>query len=197
LQQPQVYPGGAVTSHIVQELAIRTATDPRGRARLMSEVKTLVAELDPDQPITRFRTMNQVLARSLDDSRFYMRLLGIFAAVAVLMAVLGVYGVMSYLVSRRTHEIGVRVALGAKRVDVLGLFAAVGLRLAVMGVVAGSALSLALTRVIASFLFGVKANDPLTYAAVAAGLIAVAVLASYIPARRATKVDPVVALRYQ
>jgi putative ABC transport system permease protein len=197
LQQPQVYPGGTVTSHIYQELAIRTPTEPRGRATLMSAVKTVVAELDPDQPITSFRTMNQVLARSLDDSRFYMRLLGIFAGVAVLMAGMGVYGVMSYLVSRRTHEIGVRVALGAKRVDVLGLFASMGLKLAVMGVVAGSALSLALTRVIASFLFGVKATDPLTYAAVAAGLIAVALLASYIPARRATLVDPVVALRYQ
>ncbi len=197
LQQPQVYPGGTVTSHIYQELAIRTAADMGGRATLMSAVKTVVAELDPDQPITAFRTMHQILARSLDDSRFYMRLLGIFAGVAVFMAVMGVYGVLSYLVSKRTHEIGIRVALGAKRADVLRLFAALGLKLALVGVAAGIALSLALTRVIASFLFAVKATDPLTYAAVAIALIVVAVLASYVPARRATRVDPMAALRYQ
>jgi putative ABC transport system permease protein len=185
-----------VTSHIYQELAIRTASGTRGRATLMAAVKTWVAELDPDQPITAFRTMNQVLAGSLDDSRFYMRLLGIFAGVAVVMAVMGVYGVLCYLVSKRTHEIGIRVALGARRTDVLRLFAAMGLKLGLLGVAFGIALSLALTRVIASFLFGVKATDPPTYAAVATGLIVVALLASYVPARRATKVDPIVVLRY-
>jgi putative ABC transport system permease protein len=197
LQQPQVYPGGWVTSHIYQELAIRTHSGTSGRATLMSAVKTWVAELDPDQPITAFRTMNQVLASSVDYSRFYMRLLGIFAGVAVLMAVMGVYGVLSYLVSKRTQEIGIRVALGARRADVLRLFAAMGLELALLGVAVGIALSLVLTRVIASFLFGVKATDPPTYAAVAIGLIVVGLLASYLPARRATKVDPIVVLRYQ
>jgi putative ABC transport system permease protein len=197
LQQPDVYPGGAVTSHIDQELAIRTAPGQQGRATLITAVKRIVEELDPDQPITAFMTMHQVLSRSVDDPRAYMRLLGIFAGVAVLMAIMGVYGVMSYLVSKRTHEIGVRVALGAQPSDVLRLFASMGLKLAAVGVIVGIVLSFALTRVIVSFLFGVKATDPPTYAAVAVTLIAVALLASYIPARRATKVDPMVALRYE
>lgn len=197
LQQPEVFPGGAVTSHIDQELAIRISTGVAERASLITGVKKIVAELDPDQPLTAFMTMNQVLSQSLDDSRLYMRLLGIFAALAALMAVMGVYGVMSYLVSKRTHEIGIRVALGAQRNDVLGLFVAMGFRLAIIGVVAGIAGSLIVTRVIASFLFGVKPSDPPTYAIVAAALITVGLLASYIPARRATKLDPLVALRYE
>ena len=197
LQQPDVYPGGAVTSHIDQELAIRTAPGLQARASLVRGVKRIVEELDPDQPITPFITMKQALSRSIDDPRAYMRLLSIFAGIAVLMAIMGVYGVMSYLVSKRTHEIGLRVALGAQPGDVLGLFAGMGLKLAAVGVMAGIALSFALTRVIASFLFGVKATDPPTYAAVAVTLMAVALLASYIPARRATKVDPMVALRYE
>ena len=180
-----------------QELAIRISTGVAERASLITGVKKIVAELDPDQPLTAFMTMNQVLSQSLDDSRLYMRLLGIFAALAALMAVMGVYGVMSYLVSKRTHEIGIRVALGAQRNDVLGLFVAMGFRLAIIGVVAGIAGSLIVTRVIASFLFGVKPSDPPTYAIVAAALITVGLLASYIPARRATKLDPLVALRYE
>ncbi|HKC72110.1 MAG TPA: FtsX-like permease family protein, partial [Terriglobales bacterium] len=135
LQQPEVFPGGAVTSHIDQELAIRTSTGVAGRATLITSVKKIIAELDPDQPLTGFMTMNQVLSQSLDDSRLYMRLLGIFAGIAALMAIMGVYGVMSYLVSKRTHEIGIRVALGAQRNDVLGLFVTMGLKLAVVGVV--------------------------------------------------------------
>ena len=168
-----------------------------GRATLITSVKKIIAELDPDQPLTAFMTMNQVLSQSLDDSRLYMRLLGIFAGIAALMAIMGVYGVMSYLVSKRTHEIGIRVALGAQRNDVLGLFVTMGLKLAVVGVVVGIAVSLLLTRVIASFLFGVKPSDPPTYLTVAGALIIVALLASYIPARRATKLDPLVALRYE
>ena len=116
---------------------------------------------------------------------------------AVLLAVMGIYGVMSYFVNERTREIGIRVALGARPFDVLGLVAELGLKLAAIGVAIGLTLALGLARLIASFLFDVKPTDPLTYAAVAAVLIAVALLATYIPARRATKVDPMIALRYE
>jgi putative ABC transport system permease protein len=126
-----------------------------------------------------------------------MRVLGIFAGMAVLLAVMGIYGVMSYFVNERTREIGIRVALGARPFDVLGLVAELGLKLAAIGVAIGLTLALGLARLIASFLFDVKPTDPLTYAAVAAVLIAVALLATYIPARRATKVDPMIALRYE
>jgi putative ABC transport system permease protein len=197
LQHAEIYPGGWVTSHIDQDLAIRTAASLPARADLITSIRRIVAELDPDQPVTAFTTMNDLLATSVDHPRFYMHLLGIFAGIAVLMAIMGVYGVMAYLVSKRTHEIGIRVALGAQPGDVLGLFATMGLKLAAIGVIIGIALSLVLTRVIASFLFGVKATDPPTYAAVATTLIVVALLASYIPALRATKVDPMVALRYE
>jgi putative ABC transport system permease protein len=126
-----------------------------------------------------------------------MQLLGLFAGMAMLLAAIGIYGVMSYFVSERTREIGIRVALGAGRGDVLGLVAKLGLKLAVLGVVIGLALAYGLTRFIATFLYGVKSYDPMTYAAVALGLIGVAMLASYIPARRAMRVDPLVALRYE
>jgi putative ABC transport system permease protein len=160
-------------------------------------VKRAVAELDPDQAVTNVMSMDQVMFQSTFISRFYLRLLEIFAAMALLLAVVGIYGVMSYFVRERTHEIGVRVALGARPVDVLGLVAKLGIKLTLSGVMIGAALALGLTRSIASILYGVKATDPLTYAAVGAGLIAVALLACYIPARRATKVDPMVSLRYE
>ena len=160
-------------------------------------MKKFVADLDPDQPVTNVMTMDQVLAESMGDYQFYMQVLGIFAGMAVLLAVMGIYGVMSHFVNQRTREIGIRVALGARRGDVLGLVAGMGLKLAAIGVAIGLALAFGLTRLIASFLFGVKPADPLTYAVVAAVLIAVALLASYIPARRATKVDPMTALRYE
>src|SRR6266851_3186222 len=196
LQQPAVYPGGAIVAHLWQELAIRTAPGARPEG-LATAAKKIVAELDPDQPVTNVMTMDQLLAESMGDYQFYMRVLGIFAGMAVLLAVMGIYGVMSYFVSERTREIGIRVALGARPADVLGLVAGMGLRLAAIGVAIGLALAFGLTRFIASFLFGVKPTDPMTYAAVAAALIAVALLASYIPARRATKVDPMMALRYE
>jgi putative ABC transport system permease protein len=195
LQQPAVYPGGAIVAHLWQELAIRTAPGvPEG---LASAVKKIVAELDPDQPVTNVMSMDQVLAESMGDYQFYMQVLGIFASMAVLLAVMGIYGVMSYFVNQRTREIGIRVALGAHSADVLRLVAGMGLKLAAIGVTIGVALAFGLTRLIATFLFGVKPTDPVTYAVVAAALIGVALLASYIPARRATKVDPMTALRYE
>src|SRR6266436_4191830 len=196
LQQPAVYPGGAIVAHLWQEMAIRTASGARPEG-LASAVKKIVAELDPDQPVTNVMSMDQVLVESMGDYQFYMQVLGIFASMAVLLAVMGIYGVMSYFVNERTREIGIRVALGAHRADVLRLVAGMGLKLAAIGVAIGVALALGLTRLIATFLFGVKPTDPVTYAVVGAPLIGVALLASYIPARRATRVDPMTALRYE
>jgi putative ABC transport system permease protein len=198
LQQPAVFPGGATRAHLHQDLVLRTPSGRLGdETNLVSTVKKAIAEIDPDQPVTNIMTMEQVLAASIGDSRFYMQLLGIFAGVAVLLAAVGIYGVMSYSVNERTHEIGIRMALGAHRADVLGLVAKLGLKLTGIGVVIGVGLALGLTRLISTFLFGVKPSDPFTYAAVALGLAGVALLACYIPARRATKVDPMVALRYE
>jgi putative ABC transport system permease protein len=197
-QQSAAFMGGRSADHLRGELVIRSVSHLRSvQSTLITEAKKAVAEVDPEQPVSQIMTLDQVMAESIGDYRFYMELMEIFAAIALLLAVVGVYGVMSYFVAGRTHEIGVRVALGAQRIDVLRLVAKLGLTLTSIGVVIGVALSLGLTRLIARFLFGVKPTDPATYAAVAAGLIAIASLACYIPARRATKVDPMVALRYE
>jgi putative ABC transport system permease protein len=196
LQQPAVYPGGAIVAHLWQTLAIRTAPGAH-RGDLAQSVKKIVSELDPDQPVGEAMTMDQVLAGSMGDYQAYMKLLAIFAGIAVLLAVMGIYGVMSYYVSQRTREIGIRVALGANSRNVLGLVVKLAAKLALIGVVVGIALALGVARLIATFLYGVSPSDPITYASVAAVLIAVALLASFIPARRATKVDPMTALRYE
>jgi putative ABC transport system permease protein len=196
-QQPPVFPGGSARAHLHKALVLRTSASPRSGETLAVNVKKALAEIDPDQPITAIMTMEDVLTESVGVSRFYMQLLGIFAGVAVLLAAVGIYGVMSYSVSERTHEIGIRMALGAHRSDVLGLIGKLWLKLTFIGVAIGIALALGVARLISSFLFGVKPTDPLTYAVVAVGLAAVALLACYIPARRAIKVDPLVALRYE
>jgi len=197
-QQPAVFPGGAARAHLHEALVLRTsASQPGGGTNLATSVKKVLAEIDPNQPVTNIMTMDAVMAASLGDSRFFMQLFGIFAGVAALLAAVGIYGVMSYSVSERTHEIGIRMALGAHRGDVLGLIAKLWLKLTLIGVAIGIALAIGVTRLISSFLFGVKPTDPLTYAAVAVGLAAIALLACYIPARRAMKVDPLVALRYE
>jgi putative ABC transport system permease protein len=198
VQQPAVFPGGAARAHLHKALVLRAAAGPLSAgANLANIAKKAVAEVDPNQPVTNIMTMDEALSKSLGDWRFYMELLGIFAGVAVLLAAVGIYGVMSYSVSERTHEIGIRMALGARQTDVLGLVARLGLKLTSIGVAIGVALALGVTRLISTFLFGVKPSDPLTYVAVALGLGAIALLACYIPARRAIKVDPLVALRYE
>jgi putative ABC transport system permease protein len=194
LQQSAVFPGGAVLNLLDQNLVVRRAS---GQADLAPAVKKIVADLNPDQPITDIMTMDQVVAESIGDWRFYMRILGIFAGIAVLLAVVGIYGVMSYFVNERTREFGIRVALGALPSDVLSLVGKLGLRLTLIGVALGVGLAIGLTRLIAVFLVGVKPTDPVTYATVSVVLVGVALLACYIPARRATKVDPMVALRYE
>src|ERR1700723_3786472 len=195
LQQPAIFPGGAPRAHLHENLVLRTSLGRQ--AGLVASVKQAIANIDPDEPISNVRSMEEVLGASLGDWRFYMQLLGIFASVAILLAAVGIYGVMSYSVNERTHEIGIRIALGAQPADVLKLVTKMGLKLTCIGVAVGAALALGLARLITTFLYGVKPSDPITYVAVAFALAAVAFLACYIPARRATKVDPMVALRYE
>jgi putative ABC transport system permease protein len=164
---------------------------------LTLSVKKIVSDLDTDQPIEQVMTVNQVLDHSTDDYQVFMKILGSFGAFAMLLAVMGIYGVMSYYVSQRTREIGIRVALGAETTHVLALVIRLALKLALVGIAAGTLLALAASRVLIRFLYNVTPSDPLTYAAVAAVLLAVALLAAFLPARRATKVDPITALRYQ
>ena len=175
-------------------LTIRTHGDASSVA---SGARNVIHQLDSDQPIGEVITMNGLMARSVARSRFNSLLLAIFSAVALVMAAVGIYGVMSYAVLQRTHEIGVRMALGAQRGDVLRLILKQGIVLASTGVLVGLAGSFGLARVISTLLFDVAATDKMTYAAVAAGLFAITFVASYIPAWRATRVDPLVALRYE
>ena len=198
LQQGSDFRGGSIMSHLAQTLVVRSANSLGNRAAgLAVAAKNRVADLDPDQPVTGIMTMQQSLAESIGDSRFYARLLETFAFLALLLAAIGIYGSMSYFVTERTHEIGIRVALGAQRASILGLVTRLGLKLSLMGVAIGVALALGLTRVIAQFLFGVTATDPVTFAEVGLGLLGTALAACYIPARRATRVDPMVALRHE
>jgi putative ABC transport system permease protein len=166
-------------------------------ANVAGNARNVIHQLDPDQPIGEVITMNGMMARSVARSRFNSLLLAIFSVVALVMAAVGIYGVMSYAVLQRTHEIGVRMALGAQRRDVLTLILKQGIILAVTGVLVGLAGSFGLTRVISTLLFDVTATDKTTFAAVAFGLFAITFIASYIPAWRATRVDPLVALRYE
>lgn len=176
-------------------VAIRSSTsDP---SSLTSAAQNAVWSVNKDVPLASIRTMQDLIANSVQRRKFSMLLLSIFAGVAMLLAAIGLYGVMSYSVAQRTHEIGIRMALGARRPDVLALVVKQGMTLALMGVAAGAVLALAMTRLIAGMLFGITATDPLTFAGVAALLGTVAFLANYLPARRASKVDPIVALRYE
>jgi putative ABC transport system permease protein len=176
-------------------VAIRSATsDPTS---VTAEAQNAVWGVNKDVPLANVRTMQEVIANSVQRRKFSMLLLTIFAVAAMLLAAVGLYGVMSYSVAQRTHEIGIRMALGARRPDVLSLVVKQGMALALMGIAAGTVLSLAMTRLISGMLFGITATDPLTFVAVAALLGTVAFLANYLPARRASKVEPMVALRYE
>ena len=176
------------------QLALRTAAEPES---LVSAVRGEIAAIDPDQTIYRVATLEQTLSDSVAPRRFNMLLLGIFAFIALTLATVGIYGVMAFSVTQRTHEIGIRMALGAERRDVLGLIVREALRLMLAGSLLGVGGAWALTRSLTSFLYDVRPTDPLTFLVVPAGLVAVAIVASYIPARRAAKVDPMVALRYE
>jgi predicted permease len=173
-------------------LAVRTSSDP---AALSGAVVREIHAVDPDVAVYGIRTMQDRLYDSLARQRFASTLLGAFAAFALLLAAVGIYGVMSYLVTQSTHDIGLRVALGAQPGNILGLVVRQGMELAAIGILAGLAGAAALTRVMASLLFGVSATDAVTFGAVAVLLAAVAFAATVIPAHRATRVDPIVALR--
>src|SRR5215475_6990965 len=170
----------------------RTAADPSSLAAAM---RREIAAIDADLPVYDVRTMNRVIAESVAQRRFTMALLGIFAFAALGLAALGLYGVLSYAVTQRTREIGIRMALGGRRLDALKLVVGQGMKMTMIGALAGLIASLALTRLMKGLLYGVSARDPITFAAVALLLTMVALLACWIPARRATKVDPMVALR--
>jgi putative ABC transport system permease protein len=175
-------------------LTIRTKVEPLSVA---SAARNVIRSIDPEQPVGEVTTMNNLMAKSIARSRFNATLLAVFSLVALVMAAVGIYGVISYSVQLRTHEIGVRMALGAQRADVLRLVVKQGIRLGLFGVAVGLAASFALTRLIASLLFEVTATDKTTFGLVAAGLFLITLVACYIPARRATKVNPLVALRYE
>ena len=175
-------------------LAIRTSGRPEN---LISAVRAQVKELDPDLPIIHVMPMTEVVSMSIWQPRLYTALFGVFAAVALILAMVGIYGVMSYAVSQRTREIGLRMALGAERKDVLKLVVGQGIALAAIGVGVGLVAAVVLTRLMSSLLFGVTATDPITFAAVSVLLTGVALGACFVPARRAARVDPMVALRYE
>ena len=164
---------------------------------LVPQVRELVAQIDRNIPISDVRTQQEQVSESLLQQRLFARLSSFFGLLALLLVWVGLYGLMAYAAAQRTHEIGIRVALGAPREDILKLVVGQGLKVTLIGVGIGIVVAFVLTRFIWSLLYGVKPADPVTFVAVSLILTAVAVLASYLPARRATKVDPTVALRYE
>jgi putative ABC transport system permease protein len=175
-------------------VVVRTTADPRQLVQVLSRE---VLKLDPAQPARSVVSMDQLISRSLAPDRFSMFLLGGLAAMALVLATVGIYGIMAYTVSQRTHEIGIRMALGARPRDVLRLVVGQGMRLTAIGVVLGLAAAIALTRVMASLLFGVSATDAATFGGIAFLITGVAFLACYLPARGASRVDAMVALRHE
>jgi putative ABC transport system permease protein len=176
-------------------LVVRTKnSDP---LNVLAGIKAQVHNINPELPVSQIRTMKQVLGQSLAQRKFSLVLIGIFAGVSVVLAAIGIAGVMAFLVAQRTQEMGIRMALGAQRSDVFGLVLGQGLRMATVGLVIGLAGAFFLTRLLSGMLYGVKPGDPLTFALVSTFLIGIALLACWVPARSATRVDPMVALRYE
>jgi putative ABC transport system permease protein len=175
-------------------MVMRTAGDPLLQT---SALRSALSQIDPNQPLVKVRTMEENMATTVAQPRFRAWLIGIFAMLALVLSAVGVYGVMSYTVTQRTNEIGIRVTMGAQPQDVFHIIVGEAMRLAILGVGVGLAAAFALTRLLRSFLFGISAYDPLTFIGVSVLLTAVAIAASYFPARRATLVDPLVALRYE
>jgi putative ABC transport system permease protein len=164
-------------------------------AAVASDIRGIVRSMDPDLPLTRLETMAQVVSRSVAAPRFRTLLLGVFAAVALLLSLSGLYGVLAFAVAQRTHEFGIRMAVGAARADVLRMVVRQGLALVIAGIAIGLPVALLATRALQGLLFEIPATDAATFAAIVALLVVVSALASWVPARRATRVDPMVALR--
>jgi putative ABC transport system permease protein len=192
--RPMIYWPYPQFPSIFNNIVARTEGDP---LKLVAAVKSQIWSVDPQQPIASVATMEQVLANSVAPRRFNMLLIVIFAGVALALAAVGIYGVISYTVSQRTHEIGIRVAMGARGSDVLTLVIGQGMTLALTGVGLGLAAALVLTQLMSSLLFGVSPTDAPTFVIIAILLTGVALVACIVPARRATRVDPMVALRYE
>ncbi|MEA2562154.1 MAG: putative transport system permease protein [Acidobacteriota bacterium] len=192
--EPEVYLPHSQRPRRGVALVVRTVSDP---ALLAGAVRGAIREMDPSQPITEIATLEQILSESVTPQRFLALLLSIFSAMALILAGLGIYGVLSFVASQRTREVGIRIAMGADRRDILRLIIGQGVGVALLGVVLGLAASLALTRVLASLLYEVSPTDAATFSAVAAVLVMVALLASYIPARRAAGTNPMITLRQE
>jgi len=175
-------------------VVVRSAGDP---AMLANAVRQSIRAIDPDEATSAFRTMEDVVSSSTAGDRFNAVLLGAFGGIALLLTAAGIFGVLSYLVTQRTREIGLRMALGAQRTDVLREIVGHGVRLAMLGLCIGVVAAIVVTRWMSSVLFDITPTDPLTFVAVAVVLVTVAFLASYVPARRAMRVDPMLALRYE
>src|SRR5262247_2385915 len=190
----QYYIPHSQTQNAFMSLVVRSSGDP---ASLTGAVRGAIGGLDKDLPVFRVKTMEQFVSDSMAQRRFAMTLVGIFAAVAMALACVGLYGVLSYSITQRLREIGIRMALGASGADVLRLVVGQGMLLALAGVALGSVAAFLLTRLMANLLFAVTASDPLTFVTIAALLTMVALVACFAPARRATRVDPIVALRYE
>ncbi len=194
---PQVYfPAAQTASYPVRlsEFAFRSAGDPK---QLVAAIQQQVWAIDKDLPVTNVRTYEEIISQSVSERRFQTMLLGLFAALALILAMVGIYGVISYSVSQRTPEIGIRMALGATRGGILRMVVGRAMLLIGVGIIVGGAGAFALSRYLKSLLFEVKPGDPWTYASIAVLLAVVALAASMVPARRATRVDPMIALRYE
>jgi putative ABC transport system permease protein len=191
---PEIYLSHAQDVFGGMSFVIRTTGEPTSVA---AAVRQAVQEVDKAQPVSDIRTMENIVSDSVTQPRFNLLLLGIFGSLALLLSAAGIYGVTAYSVTQRTHEIGIRLALGARPVDVLKMVVGQGMLLILIGVGIGVVASIFLTRLMTTLLFGVGATDPMTFAVVALILTGVALVACFVPARRAAKTDPMVALRYE
>src|SRR5678815_1611914 len=193
--EPTMYwPVAQIRSTPSLSIVVRTESDP---AALAPSARDAIARIDGAQPIYDVQPLDQLVAKSLGQRRFTLMLMVLFGVIALVLSAIGIYGVMAFAVTQRTQEIGIRMALGARSADVLKMVVGSGMFLALIGVAVGLVGAFAVTRLMASLLFGVSPTDLVTFGLVTAGLLTVALLACYIPARRATKVDPLVALRYE